>query len=107
MPADAQFLARIKSLEQRRQIAHNALKLDLDAVDDATAIVAIALEGVDHAVGPLASDHQTNAPCDRTRRRVRDMRRHEDVAIGKASMNAIKLPEMRGFEGLDPGSGGP
>jgi len=47
-------------------------------VDDATAIVAIALEGVGHAVGPLALDDEPDGACDRALRRVRDMRRRQD-----------------------------
>ena len=73
--AGAQFLAGIKSLEQRRQVAHDALELDLDAVDDVAAIVAIPLKGIDQPVGPLAFDDQADAARDRALGRMRDARR--------------------------------
>ena len=46
----AAFLFRgIEGVEKRRQIVNDAFQLNLDAVDEMAAVIAIPFEAVDHA----------------------------------------------------------
>ena len=63
LPAGAEPLVRIKPLEERREIAHDALQLYLDAVEEVVALLAVPLEAVPHALRPGALDHQAHAAC--------------------------------------------
>src|SRR5262245_1199029 len=50
--AGSQLFARVELLEKRWQVAHDALQLHLDAVQQRVALPAIPLEAVLHAFGP-------------------------------------------------------
>src|SRR6266513_1834469 len=58
LSARAQRLVRVKPLEERRKIAHDALQLNLDAVEEMVALLAIPLEPVFDPLRPGALDHQ-------------------------------------------------
>lgn len=82
LAAGAQRFALIEGREKGRQVAHDALQLHLDAVDDGAAVVAIPLKGVGHALGPLAFDHQADAALDRALGRMGHVgRQQENVAL--------------------------
>src|SRR5215470_15436826 len=76
--AGAQLLARVELLEERRQVAHDALQLHLDSVEQRVALAAIPLEAVPHAFRTRALDHQAHAPGLGPLRRVAHVRRHEE-----------------------------
>src|SRR5579863_5752050 len=79
--AGALLLARVESLEQRRQVLNDAFELHFDAMNARMAVRAIPFEGVDHAFRSLAFDDEADAAGDRPLRRMPDMRRQqEDIA---------------------------
>ena len=63
--AGAEPFIRVKLLEERRKIAHDALQLHLDAVQEMVALLAIPLEPVHDALRPGALDHagRREPPC--------------------------------------------
>src|SRR5438309_3772731 len=78
LSASAQRLVRVKPLEERRKIAHDALQLHLDAVQEMVALLAIPLEPVHDALRPGALDHQADAAPFGALRRMAQVRRHEE-----------------------------
>src|SRR6267378_5872761 len=78
LSAGAQRVARIKALEERRQVAHDALQLHFHAVQEVVALLAVPLEAVFDAFGPRALDHQANAARFGTLRRMAQVRRHQE-----------------------------
>src|SRR6267378_7057805 len=78
LSASAQRLARIKPLEQRREVLHDALQLHLHAVQEMVAFLAIPFEAVLHALRPGALDDQAEAARFGPLRRMTQVRRHEE-----------------------------
>src|SRR5438094_645452 len=61
--AGADPFIRVKLLEERRKVAHDALQLYLDAVEEVVALLAVPLEAVFDALRTRALDHQAHAAC--------------------------------------------
>ncbi len=61
LPAGAEPLIRVKLLEQRRKVAHDAFQLHLDPVQESVAFQTIPLESVLHALGARALDDEADA----------------------------------------------
>ncbi len=98
LSARAQRLVRVKPLEERRKIAHDALQLNLDAVEEMVALLAIPLEPVFDALRPGALDHQTDAARFGSLRRMTQVRRHkEDRAFFQ--LDASRLAAFHDVEG--------
>src|SRR5882672_9251478 len=78
LAAGAEPFIRVKPLEERRKVAHDALQLDLDAVEKMVALLAVPLEAVPDARGAGALDHQAQAACFWALRRMPHMWRHKE-----------------------------
>src|SRR5262245_30978958 len=100
--AGAQRNVRVEPLEERRQVGHDRLELDLDPVEGAVAFLAIPLEPVLDPLGPLTFDHEAQAARLRPLRRVADVRRQQEhrafLEGNFAALAVLDDPE----EGISP-----
>src|SRR5262249_46940276 len=78
LAAGAQLLACVELLEEWREVAHDALQLHLDTVQQRVALQAVPLEAVLHALGTRALDDEAQAPRLGALRRVAHVRWHEE-----------------------------
>src|SRR6267378_7800413 len=63
LSAGAQRVARIKALEERRQVAHDALQLHFHAVQEVVALLAVPLEAVLTPSGRVRSITRQTLPA--------------------------------------------
>src|SRR5690606_41655829 len=76
--AGPRFLVGIECLEQRRQVLHDILDLDLDPMDALSAFEAEPLESIAHRIGPGTFDHKSDRTLHRALRRMAHMPRQEE-----------------------------